>query len=270
MTEMKFEAITYEDINELSNLQPEGWPDIITEFDHYLKKDFCHPIKAIYDNKIVGIGTSMIFNKTCWLAHIIVDENHRNKGIGSQITEKLLNDPKCNSVNTFLLIATELGFPIYKKAGFRIVTEYKYLKRDKSWGDLQISPAVIPYDNRFYSSIMDLDNKISGEDRSTLLSDHLQNTLVYLENNFIQGFYMPELGEGSILADTTNAGFELMKIKYTRIDKAVLPSDNQSGIDFLLQNGFVVTNTRGTRMIKGKDIDWMPQKVFSRIGGNYG
>ena len=45
---------------------------------------------------------------------------------------------------------------------------------------------------------------------------------------------------------------------------------NQSGIDFLLMNGFVVTNKKGTRMIKGIDIEWNPQNIFSRIGGNYG
>jgi GNAT superfamily N-acetyltransferase len=267
---MKIQAITNKDISGLTNLQPEDWPDIIPEFDYYLKKDFCNPIKAISDNEIVGIGVSIIFKRTCWLAHIIVHESYRNKGIGSQITEKLLYDNRCNSVDSYLLIATELGFPVYKKAGFRIVAEYKYLMRYKSWGDLQISPAIIPYDDRFHSTIMELDNNITGEDRSPLLTDYLQNTLVYMENNSIYGFYMPELGEGLILSDTTKAGLELMKKKYSSVDKAVLPSDNQSGIDFLLQSGFEVVNTRGIRMIKGDDINWNPQKVFSRIGGNYG
>ena len=267
---MKFQAITNKDISELTNLQPEDWPDIIPEFDYYLKKDFCNPIKVISDNEIVGIGVSIIFKRTCWLAHIIVHESYRNKGIGSQITEKLLNEKRCNSVDSFLLIATELGIPVYKKAGFRIVAEYKYLMRDKPWGDLQVSPAIMPYDNRFHSMIMELDNKISGEDRSPLLIDYLQNTFVYMENNSIDGFYMPELGEGLILSETTKAGLELMKKKYSSVDKAVLPSDNQLGIDFLLQNGFTVINTTGIRMIKGNDINWNPKRVFSRIGGNYG
>jgi len=61
-----------------------------------------------------------------------------------------------------------------------------------------------------------------------------------------------------------------MKVKYASADKAVLPPDNLHGINFLKQHGFKITDTRGTRMILGKDINWQPEKVFSRIGGNYG
>ena len=81
---------------------------------------------------------------------------------------------------------------------------------------------------------------------------------------------MPDLGEGLINAETDSAGLELMKVKYSQIDKSVLPSDNVVGIEYLKKNGFVETDTKGTRMILGNDIDWKPEKIFSRIGGNYG
>jgi hypothetical protein len=42
------------------------------------------------------------------------------------------------------------------------------------------------------------------------------------------------------------------------------------GINFLKQNGSQITDTRGTRMILGRDIDWKPENVFSRVGGKYG
>jgi hypothetical protein len=61
-----------------------------------------------------------------------------------------------------------------------------------------------------------------------------------------------------------------MKYKYSKIDKAVFPSDNKAGINFLRQNGFIDTMTKGTRMIYGKDIDWKPGNIFGRIGGNFG
>lgn len=76
--------------------------------------------------------------------------------------------------------------------------------------------------------------------------------------------------EGLIFADTDEAGIELMKTKYAKADKAVLPSENISGIEFLKQNGFVEAETKGTRMILGKEVDWKPKKIFSRIAGNVG
>jgi GNAT superfamily N-acetyltransferase len=267
---MQLSYITYDDLTEIGNLQPEDWPDIIPEFEFYLRTKFCIPIKAKFDNSIVGVGSLIVFNHTGWLAHIIVEKKHRNRGIGSQITEKLINEGYNKSVKSFLLIATELGFPLYKKLGFRIVSEYQYFKRDNPWKDFQLSLDIIPFNDSHASAIFRMDEKISGENRRVLLADHLDKTLVYIKENSVSGFYMPDLGEGLILADTAEAGLELMKIKYSKVDKAVLPIENHTGTGFLEQNGFTLSDTRGTRMILGKDIDWKPESIYSRIGGNYG
>ena len=268
--EMQFGGITYNDLNEIRKLQPEGWPDIVHEFEFYARKNFCFPIKAIFDNKIVGVGTLIVFDNTAWLAHIIVDINYQNRGIGFQITEKLINNGSVKSIKTFLLIATELGLPVYKKLGFSIVSEYLYFRRDKPWRDFKLSPNIYPYKDSFDSIIFELDKEISGENRRLILADYLENSLVFIENNSAIGFYLPDLGEGLILADNSDAGLELMKVKYSKADKAVLPVQNYVGTEFLRQNGFTLSDTKGTRMILGKEIDWKPKQIFSRIGGNYG
>ena len=81
---------------------------------------------------------------------------------------------------------------------------------------------------------------------------------------------MPDLGEGLILASDTSAGLELMKIKYSKVDKAVLPGENHFGTNFLGENGFTLSDTKGTRMILGQEINWKPEHIYSRIGGNFG
>ena len=267
---MKFNSITYDDLAEIGKLQPEGWTDIVPAFEYYIRKEFCFPIKAMFDNKIVGVGSLIVFGNTAWLAHIIVDQEYRNKGIGFQITEKLVKEGQNKSVKTCLLISTELGLPVYKKLGFRIVAEYQFFKRDNPWKGFQLSPNIFPYVNNLESRIYEIDEKISGENRRPLLADYLENTLVYLKNNSVTGFYMPDLGEGIILANAKEAGIELMKIKYSKVNKAVLPLENYIGTEFLIQNGFALSDTKGTRMILGNEIDWKPEQIFSRSGGNYG
>jgi hypothetical protein len=267
---IQFGEIANSDLNEIRKLQPEGWTDIVPEYELYVRKKFCFPIKAMLDNEMVGIGTLIVFESTAWLAHIIVDINHRNSGIGFQITEKLINDGTDKSAETFLLIATELGFPVYKKFGFSAVSAYSFLKREKPWRDSLLSPNIFPYENSFESKIYELDEKISAENRRALLTDFLKNALIYIKDNSLQGFYLPHLGEGLILASTTEAGLELMKIKYSKVDKAVLPGQNHAGTDFLKQNGFTLSDAKGTRMILGKEMEWKPTEIFSRIGGNYG
>ncbi len=86
----------------------------------------------------------------------------------------------------------------------------------------------------------------------------------------MMGYLIPGLREGLIVAENEEAGFALMNAKYATVDKAVLPADNKAGVDFLLKRGFADTGKKGTRMIRGKDIPWKPEMIYSRIGGNVG
>jgi len=267
---MKYGDVTYDDIESIRDLQPDGWLDITDAFKYYIAYEFCKPIKVVIDNKIVGVGTSIMFENTGWLAHIIVYKDYRNRGIGYQIVKSLLNDLLNKSIQKVLLIATELGEPVYIKAGFRSISEYIYLKREQPWKESSISRNIIPYRQDYYADIIKLDKWISGENRESLIIKHLDNSLMYLVNEELTGFYLPNLGEGLIIAKNPVAGIELMKAKYSKVDKAVIPSENQIGIDFLKTNGFILSETKGKRMIRGKDINWKPECIFSRIGGNYG
>ncbi len=267
---MYFETITPQDLEELRNLQPDDWPDIIPDFEFYIDSQYCYPIKTTLDDKIVGTGVCIVFGPTCWLSHIIVDKDYRNRGLGSGITDQLLLMLHDQSVNSCLLLASEMGLRIYQDAGFRIVTKYVYFNREGPWPGWPVSQNIIPYRQEFKIKILKLDQEVSGENRKSLLSDYLENSSVFFEDNEVKGVYIPDLGEGLIFARDIEAGIELMKHKYSIKDKAVLPIDNTAGIEFLKQNGFVVADKKGTRMIFGKEIVWKPQNIYSRIGGNFG
>jgi len=266
---MTLEPVTFNDLEEIRNLQPKDWGDIIPDIEFYIKSTFCNPIKATIDNKIVGIGALIIFENTSWIAHIIVDSNYRNKGIGSEIVNELLKKAKEDSIETCSLIATELGKPIYLKAGFRVVTNYIFLKREKQWIDSSLSKNVIPFNEKYRSDIYELDKVISGENREMLLKDYLVDSKLYIKNEKVVGYYLPELKDGLIFSDTEEAGLELMNLKYSTVDKAVLPVENAKGLEFLKQKGFIETS-KATRMIFGKDLNWNSTKMYSRIGGNFG
>jgi GNAT superfamily N-acetyltransferase len=267
---MKFQPVTFCDLEEIKLLQPEGWGDIISDFDFYIKSDFCYPIKTKIDNKIAGVGASIAFENTGWLAHIIVDPGFRKQGIGFRIVEELLRILQSKSIETCLLLATELGQPVYTKFGFRIVTEYAYFNRYLPWSEKPVSKNIIDFCEEYRAQVYELDISISGENRQRLLAHYIETSSVYFNNGKIEGVYIPALKEGLIYANSVDAGIELMKMKYAKADKAVLPSDNINGIKFLKQNGFVEADTKGIRMVLGKDVNWKPEKIFSRIAGNFG
>lgn len=51
---------TRDDLRRIRHLQPEGWTDIGPEFENYLRKPFCFPIKVIIGNQIAGTGAAMM------------------------------------------------------------------------------------------------------------------------------------------------------------------------------------------------------------------
>lgn len=267
---MQFARLDTVDLELIPDLQPEGWLDITNDFRSYINLDFCYPVKASIDKTIVGVGNAIVFEKSAWLAHVIVRKDHRNCGIGLKIVERLLADVKGKSVDSVSLIATDLGEPVYIKAGFRIVSDYLSFKRDSPWIDQGVSERIEFYQDKFYADIMRIDHEISGERREPLIRKYLAGSYVYLDRDQIGGYYLPELGEGPVCATRPDAGVELMRIKYSKADRAVTPAENKTAIVFLQANGFVAAGIKGRRMVYGKDIPWQPEKYFSRIGGNYG
>jgi len=267
---MKIEPISFKDLDNLRHLQPEGWSDIGPDLEFYVQSDFCFPIKAVAENKIAGIGASIDFKHTAWLAHIIVDAGFRNRGIGYKIVETLLNQLKATGINTCLLTATELGQPVYVHAGFRNVAEYIFLNREKPWQESPVSQNIVDFREEFRRDIYEMDRKATGEGREFLLSPFLKNARIYIRNNMMMGYLIPGLREGLIIAENEEAGLELMNAKYSTVDKAILPADNKAGVEYLLKRGFADSGKKGTRMIQGNDLSWQPEMIYSRIGGNVG
>lgn len=266
---MTTQMLLINDLPSLANLTPEDWPDIVPHFDFYTKSSFCIPIKVLRHNKIVGIGTSIIHHDTAWLAHIIVHPDYRNQGIGQLITQALVDISKSKSCNTINLIATNLGVPVYEKLGFVTETSYIFFKDIQAAPSWTISSHVVPYSSSFRNQIESLDSQVSMENRTFHLEPHLQNGFVYMQDDKLEGYYLPTFDEGLIIANTALAGIELMKLRLATRTNAAFPIDNISAVAFLHAQGFREIKT-SKRMILGQKKDWQPTKIYNRIGGNLG
>ena len=264
---MKPEPFIFEDMQRLPSLQPEGWSDITSAFEFYLKNNFCYPFKVCIDNDLAGVGTAISFGNTAWLAHIIVHRDFRNRGVGQIITNFLVEFLKQTPCETIFLLATKLGYPVYRKAGFTVESDYIFFKDGKLL--VPASQEIVPMQDQYTDAILALDQKISGESRQSILTPHLHGTFVYVRDSIVQGFFIPSLGDGLIVADNSEAGLALMTERNKNHERFILPDRNIEAIEFLKRYHFIEYQ-RGTRMRLGKSITWHPAKYFNRIGGNMG
>ena len=267
---LNIQPIKLSDIDSLVGLQPPDWKeDIRPHFNYYYSSFFCDPIKITIEDKIVGVGTTFKHRNSAWLAHIIVHPEFRNRGIGKSITDALVRSLDKRKYKTVYLIATELGYPVYLKSGFDTETEYAHFEIEHGNRKPDVSPSIIPYDDKYKSEIFELDKDTTGEFREVMLNGSIQNSFIFLSNGKFSGVYFPKLGDGLIIADDTDTGIELMKFRLQSETDAIFPLENKAAFEFCCNIGANhIKNSK--RMRLGKRRIWHPEKLYNRIGGQIG
>jgi ribosomal protein S18 acetylase RimI-like enzyme len=266
---MTVKPLQYEDIPNLEALQPPGWGDIRANFQYHTQSPICDPLKVVIDDKIAGVGTAIRHTDTAWLAMIIVDPAYRNRGAGKAITKALIDNLDEKHYKTIQLDATDLGYPVYLKNGFQVQTEYMHFNCENYIREQAISPFIVPFHEQLRKDILELDRRISGEGRAATLELYISTSFLYVENNNVQGFYIPALYDGVIIADNDTAGIELMKLRLKTKQMASVPVDNKAAIEFLRSHPFEYVRT-SRRMIRGEKRKWKPEGIFNRISGALG
>ncbi|MFC0182659.1 Acetyltransferase (GNAT) domain-containing protein [Pseudarcicella hirudinis] len=265
---MDIQHLTENDINALRELQPDDWNDITPSIEFYTKSSFCFPKKVVIDNKIAGIGTTIIHKNTAWLAHVIVHKDFRKRGIGLLITKTLVESLPAN-IETVYLIATELGAPVYEKAGFITESEYLFFKDVHLGENHQFSDRIIPFKYEFRNGIIQTDQLVSNEERTKFLDMYLENGFVYVQENHVRGFYLPDFGEGLIISTDPESGSALLKFHLKSNSKVSFPSENIAATAFLNDLGFKEFK-RAKRMRLGIERSVKFDSIFNRISGSLG
>jgi len=259
------------EITGLNKMPPLEWSfDLEAFLRDFIHEDYFFAFNKIQDNRIIGTGNVLVKDKTGWLANIIVDKNYRRKGLGFEMTKFLVDFLKEKGCETQLLIATELGEPVYNKIGFKKLTDYQSFDSVEE-SDVTACDSIRLLETSDLESIYKLDQETNGENRTHLIDKFYHNGVGYFSNEKeLLGFYLPNFGRGLVLARDELAGIELLKIKHSKKGKRTLiPIENQRGIDFL-ENMKLEKGVKSSKMILGKENNWKPNFIYSYASGYCG
>jgi len=260
---------TTEDLKDLSPLQPPDWSDIIVSFQYYLSHPgFTFPIKAMHDGRLAGIGSTVLHKEIAWLAHIIVHPEFRNRGIGSQITEHMIDFAQ-QTHETLSLLSTDMGYPVYAKLGFETECIYYFLKPEVERFDYIANQNIVPFREQHLPEILRLDALASGEDRGNRIIEFVNEGFVYEGIEGVKGFYLPGFGEGLIIASDDKPGFALMEFRRKDKSMAVIPEQNASAMK-LLQSWGYHSYRKARKMTIGRKRSWQPTMIYNRVSGQIG
>ncbi|HNW50502.1 MAG TPA: GNAT family N-acetyltransferase [Prolixibacteraceae bacterium] len=257
-------------LNQLTQLPPKEWQSNVYElFLHNEWQPWFFPYQAMVANKLAGFGMFFLFEENAWLGWILVDKKFRNQGIGTAITTQMVEKAKELGAKNLILTATELGMPIYEKLGFRISSHYRFFNPPELIKPIYERSKIRPASKKDLNRIMDLDTEATGEKRTELIRYYLEDCFVY-ENIEVTGFYMPNFGNGYVVASNRDSGIELLNFRLKKNKKCIaIPDQNEIAIEYFLQNGFT-EGYKIPRMILGKEPAWKPGMIFSRAAGYCG
>lgn len=267
---LSIQALERKDIAIIPELQPKDWSGVASRFEEHFGWTYFYPVKAVMDDLIVGVGQIILFETSAWLGNIIVRETHQRQGIGRLITLQLVEMAKALSRNNLFLLATPQGQLLYEKLGFQTAGTHAFYRKET---DNPITPvkhsAIQRADPHHFGQILSIDKTATGEDRSALLERYLAKAWVFESDlqTSIQGFYLPDLGEGLIVAGNANAGTALLAFRNQA--QIVIPSENKAAVAYLETQGYTSFRT-ATLMYLGKNKKWIPSMIYSRIGGYAG
>jgi len=257
-------------LNQLELLPPKEWQSNAYElFLHNEWQPWFFPYQVVSGSKLLGFGMFFLFEDVAWLGWILVHHKYRNKGIGSAISIHLTVEAGKMGAKNFILTATELGRPIYEKLGFQIKSYYRFFNTPELFQPKYDKSKIRSAKREDLSMIIRLDMEATGEKRDKLIENQLEECFVY-DDNEIGGFYLPNLGNGFVVAKDNKIGIELLKYRLKRNKKSIaVPDQNSFCIDYLLKNGFT-EGSKIPRMVLGEPPNWKPTMIFSRAAGYCG
>ncbi len=256
----------------LRDFAPPDWKtDLSLVFGKHYGQPYFHPIVAELDGVVVGCASGLLNGNAGWLGNIIVLPEWRGRGIGRVLTQGLMDFFRAQKVQSQILIATSMGEPVYRKLGFEIVSYYLFFVREDALPASDPEPCVRPLEHDDEEAVLALDQAVSGEQRQAFISQFLADASVHESaSGIVDGYYLPDLGNGLVIASNDEAGVALMRRKLSQgANMSVVPEANKVAADFLRSHGFVETS-RVPRMALGGDVSWQPERVYCRASGYCG
>jgi predicted N-acetyltransferase YhbS len=227
--------------------------------------------------RIVGTGIATANGPIGWVGTIFVAPDRRREGLGSALTKTVIDDLENRGCRTVVLIATDAGRPLYERLGFKVDARHVGF-RAMGLPAGQADDGIRPFEPSMLSDIVALDRIATGENRAALLgilATPDSARVVVGGDDAVRAFLIrAPWGGVSLMAPDPNDAIRLLdwRRRQAGADHPVyagLPDTNDSRRARLLSEGWTLTGA-GSRMIRGKPLDWRPDWIWGHFNGALG
>ncbi len=242
------------------------------------------PLVAVVDDRIVGTGVATVNGPVGWVGMIFVDEALRGRGIGTTLTQAVIDELEQAGCASLALLASPLGQPIYERLGFRSELDYLIVAAAGlgTTSDSARSPgeAIGPLPGRLRGltsddlpAILAIDAAASGEDRAHVLlasADPHTGVVALGPDGRVVGFELrTPWGTHPVVAPELVDGVRLLEDRRSRTPagaeaRTALPEANRAGLTALENLGWRSERSL-VRMVRGAPIRWQPSAIWGQF-----
>lgn len=263
-----------------------GWNQTAADWHRFLDTSSDGCFVAEIDGRVVGTATTISYqNRFAWIGMVLVDSDHRNRGIGTQLLNRTMEYLDHSKEPTMKLDATPQGQPLYAKLGF--VREFELerwiLRRPPGTVVAGAHSGYPPPTGAQFESILTADQSVFGADRSFLLRSLRDEcpdfAMAIWSNGSPQGYAFGRRGLfadhlGPWMANSRLAAEQLLQQFLGRSSRETLIVDcltaNPVAVDLLRACGFVSSRPL-TRMVRGPNAyPGKPASLFAILGPEFG
>lgn len=234
---------------------------------------------AEYAGRPVGTAFACRFDRVGWIATVLVDPEHRRRGIGTRLVERAIAHLEQRGAISIRLDATPIGRPLYERLGFRL--EYE-LARWEGAPARRPASAVAQVGAGQLGAIEDLDRQVTGTSREGLLRWLFQQQSGAMrgvwKGDSLLGYATWRAGSraamlGPAIALEPEPGQALMDaVLADRAGRPVyvdIPRDNEAAVRWAQSHGLVVQRPL-FRMVRGQPVSDRPQCIWASSGPECG
>jgi|SRR5882672_928793 len=246
-----------------------GWNQTAADWERFLRASPEGCFVAELEEEVCGtVATISYQNRFAWVGMVLVDPQHRSKGIGTKLLEAAIKHLDDQKISTIKLDATPQGKPLYEKMGFVSEYEIERWTLRRTLTDLGLADDRAPYETLtlpLSDSIIEADREAFGADRSFLLESLHQDapefTMEIRNNGVLQGYTFGRRGLfadhlGPWLAQDASSAGNLLETFLTRSRRDTLVVDclkeNHPAVTLLKSYGFTYSRLL-TRMYRGEN-----------------
>jgi GNAT superfamily N-acetyltransferase len=236
----------------------------------------CRPFVAVdAGGAVAGTGVATINGPVGWVGTIYVVPELRGAGVGKALTAAVIDALEEARCATLVLVATDLGRPVYERLGFAVQTRYRILEHDGSAvpaGQTE-DEAIRPFGPTDVPTASVLDRAATGEDRRHLLeafADEPGSWALEGPEGSLRAFLVrPPWGGGATIAPAAEDAVRLLDHRRRLAGpqgrvRAGLLDENVQGFARLDEAGWREAWS-AVRMIRGQPLDWSPGQIWGQF-----